>query len=200
MGAAGRGWAALPNSLTLLRLGASPLLPWLAFADRRPAFNVLATGLLLTDVLDGWLARALGVASDLGRNLDTAADWVFYPCFGLGALVALRGFFGAHRLLAAALAVLLVLPSLFGLAWRRRVLPLHLLSARVLGFCFGLFLLTGLWLAPRIELAFVVLAAAAVRDAEECAVVVLIEDAGDHGVRTLGELLRRRRSRRRRSR
>jgi CDP-diacylglycerol---glycerol-3-phosphate 3-phosphatidyltransferase len=185
--------AALPNSLTLLRLGLSPLLGYLVAVDRRQAFCLLAGALLLTDALDGFLARALAVASDFGRRLDTYADWVFYPFFGLGGLCLLRGFFSAHRLLTGALLVLLVAPPLLGLARWRRILPLHLTTARLQGVIFGVFLLAGLWLRPSLALAYLLLAVALVRTVEESAVIFLLGGPEEAGVRSLAELLRRRR-------
>lgn len=66
-------FSALPNGLSLVRLAiglAFPLLP----VEWRLAMVVLA---ILTDLLDGPLARWLDVESDLGRMLDPVADKVF---------------------------------------------------------------------------------------------------------------------------
>ncbi len=68
-----------PLSLTGLRLLLAPLLLWLAYRwPSGPAFIAcLVTG-LLSDVLDGVVARRLGVATPLVRRMDSGTDVVFY--------------------------------------------------------------------------------------------------------------------------
>ncbi len=69
-------WHRLPNALSLLRIAlAAALLP-AALLHRRGLFLVLLAGALLTDALDGFLARHFGVTSDLGRLLDSLGDYV----------------------------------------------------------------------------------------------------------------------------
>ena len=43
-----------------------------------PEFILIYTLVGLTDVLDGWLARKTGTASDFGARLDSIADLLFY--------------------------------------------------------------------------------------------------------------------------
>ena len=77
--AAGRGVriAALPNLLTLFRVG---LVPVLVVALMRPGVGprALAAGAFLvacvTDFFDGWLARRRGITTALGQLLDPLAD------------------------------------------------------------------------------------------------------------------------------
>ena len=63
-------WNWLPNGLTILRLVAGVMLPWLP-ADW--LFTVLlAAG--FTDLIDGWIGRLLGAASHFGQIADPIAD------------------------------------------------------------------------------------------------------------------------------
>lgn len=65
----------LPNLLSVSRLASAVLLLAVALAHLpRTLFLALLGGALLTDVLDGYLARRLGAESDLGRKLDSWAD------------------------------------------------------------------------------------------------------------------------------
>ena len=102
-GAAGSGrlLSLLPHWLTGLRLATAPLLWWL-IVDYRFGAALLCVGFaMVTDVLDGWLARLFGSSSRLGAYFDTVTDflvitagyWAFahlgvYPAWLVG-LIAL---------------------------------------------------------------------------------------------------------------
>ena len=64
----------LPNAITLGRLLSVPVLAWFAYREMYFAFTALLIPSLASDVLDGWLARRLGVVSALGTALDSIAD------------------------------------------------------------------------------------------------------------------------------
>ena len=78
----------IPLALTIFRICSAPVLLWLAALGRERVFLWLAIAALLSDVLDGALARRLGAASETGRLLDSWAD----------LLIALVSFAGATLL------------------------------------------------------------------------------------------------------
>jgi cardiolipin synthase (CMP-forming) len=66
----------LPNLLSLARLAIAPYLFWLLWREH---FNLALVAILvaaITDGLDGYLARRLGVSSRTGEMLDPIADKV----------------------------------------------------------------------------------------------------------------------------
>ncbi len=66
----------LPNWLSTLRIVLAPAALTAALAGSKPWFaGLLAVG-LLTDAVDGFLARRLKAETDFGRKLDSAADYV----------------------------------------------------------------------------------------------------------------------------
>ncbi len=74
--------ATLPHLLSLFRLASMPALLVLAWTGRDYGFVALLAAMLLSDVLDGWLARHLGVESELGARLDSCGDlatWLSLP-------------------------------------------------------------------------------------------------------------------------
>src|SRR5450755_2925020 len=67
----------LPNLLTFARVLAIPFLVWLLDAPsplRGFWASIVFTAAAITDMLDGYLARKLGVVSVLGKFLDPLAD------------------------------------------------------------------------------------------------------------------------------
>ncbi len=80
----------IPNIISALRLAATPVLVALAYFGQREAFAWLLVAALLSDILDGAIARYFGFTSELGARLDSMADlllfgvaaygiWVFHP-------------------------------------------------------------------------------------------------------------------------
>lgn len=66
----------LPNLLSGLRIALVPALLTAAIAGSRLWFLFLLAVSVATDALDGFFARRLNAYSDLGRKLDSAADYV----------------------------------------------------------------------------------------------------------------------------
>jgi cardiolipin synthase (CMP-forming) len=100
-----------PNALTLLRVGAIPLVVAAYFLP--PAYGGwLMWGLFLvasiTDFFDGWLARRLGLTSAFGAMLDPIADKLLVVTVLF--LLARSGWLGTGGLLAA---IVIVLRELF---------------------------------------------------------------------------------------
>jgi phosphatidylglycerophosphate synthase len=66
----------IPNLLSLLRLACAPVMLAVAWVGgSRIVFLALLGVMLLTDALDGFLARRWGAESDLGRRLDSWGDY-----------------------------------------------------------------------------------------------------------------------------
>ncbi len=75
----------LPNVISAVRVALVPLLFWLALNGRSNDFLIVLAVSLLTDGLDGFLARRLGQVTTLGSHLDSWADLATYAVmlFGL---------------------------------------------------------------------------------------------------------------------
>ena len=66
----------VPNLLSALRIALMPAVLLTAVGGSRRWFVGLLIAALLTDALDGFLARRLHAESDLGRKLDSWADYL----------------------------------------------------------------------------------------------------------------------------
>jgi cardiolipin synthase len=85
---ASRRIVTLPNLVTLVRLACLPLFLWLLFGqEEREAAAWLLGGLGITDWIDGYLARHLNQASELGKVLDPVADRLLFFVGAGGILI-----------------------------------------------------------------------------------------------------------------
>lgn len=85
-----RGWVRhAPNSVSAARIAAAPLLLYFALRGNEAGFTWVLVPALLSDIVDGWLARTLRLQSKLGALLDSIGDalllctsifgiWVFH--------------------------------------------------------------------------------------------------------------------------
>jgi phosphatidylglycerophosphate synthase len=65
----------VPNTISMLRIALVPVLLWLAWT-RQPAFAYVLAVSLLSDILDGYLARRLNQQTRLGAQLDSWGDFL----------------------------------------------------------------------------------------------------------------------------
>lgn len=123
----------IPLALTIFRICSAPVLMILAALGRERFFLWLAIAALLSDVLDGALARRLGASSETGRLLDSWADLLIALVSFAGATLlwpdTMRQEAGYFALILAAL----VIPNAWGLLRFRRLLGYHTLSAKTSG-------------------------------------------------------------------
>jgi phosphatidylglycerophosphate synthase len=123
----------VPNVLTLSRLAAAPLLLLLAAADASAAFLTLLAYALLSDVIDGPIARRWGQASSRGATLDSWADCALYLTVPWGVLL-LKPWVAATE--TASVMVVIggyVLPITSGALKFGRLTAYHTAAAKVSG-------------------------------------------------------------------
>ena len=154
----------IPTALTVFRLLSAPVLIVLAWMGKERFFLWLAIAAMLSDVLDGALARRLGASSETGRLLDSWADLLIALVSFVGATLlwpdTMRAEAGYFALVLAAL----VIPNAWGLLRFRRLLGYHTLSAKGSGVLLAvgaIALFTGLTPIPFRLASFVELAVAA---------------------------------------
>ena len=82
-------WRYIPNGISLARIGAALVLLTATLEQNRRLFQWLLVACILSDILDGWIARRFDWTSHLGAFLDSAGDvlvqlvaigglWTFY--------------------------------------------------------------------------------------------------------------------------
>ena len=72
------GFWNLPNSLTVLRIALVPVMVWLLREQPTNTEEIVSViifvGAMITDIIDGWLARRWDLVSPVGAYLDPLAD------------------------------------------------------------------------------------------------------------------------------
>ena len=97
---------------------------------------------LVTDALDGWIARHFHLETEFGARLDSLADIGTYFAAFLGFVILERDFVWAHIVAWGALFAFKVIPHGVSI-WRfGRSTSLHLYSSKATGYVQGIFVFT----------------------------------------------------------
>lgn len=123
----------IPLALTIFRICSAPVLVVLAALRQERWFIGLAVAALLSDVLDGALARRLGAASETGRLLDSWADLLIALVAFVGATLLWPDTMRQEALYFALVLAALVAPNAYALLRFRRLLGYHTISAKASG-------------------------------------------------------------------
>jgi len=79
----------IPNLLSIYRLVVFPVLVFAILKQQEQLFSFLFFISLITDILDGWIARTFHMESELGAKLDSWADTLTYIA-GFWAIFSLK--------------------------------------------------------------------------------------------------------------
>jgi len=123
----------IPLALTIFRICSAPVLVVLAGMGRDRYFLGLAVAALLSDAIDGTLARRLGAASETGRLLDSWADLLIALTSFVGATLLWPETMRREALYFALVLAALVMPNAYALVRFRRLLGYHTMSAKASG-------------------------------------------------------------------
>lgn len=134
----------IPNLLTFIRLLAGPLYLVLGVVPAQTSQVILLSSAVLTDIIDGKLARLWNTSSGIGAALDTTADKVFILC--LLMKIALGGLLPWWTFWLVALQYLLI--AVEGSLYLRKfsMMPIPDLAARLSSLCAALTVITGILL------------------------------------------------------
>jgi cardiolipin synthase (CMP-forming) len=132
----------IPNAISCARLLATPVLLAAALFHHRQLFTWLLLACLLSDILDGFIARLFNLRSRLGATLDSTADMIVLLLSAAGLFVFQRDFLLAHGATLLALVALYVAEVVAAL-WRYgRISSFHTILIRVAAYVQGVFLIS----------------------------------------------------------
>ncbi len=126
-----------PNLLSGGRLALTPVLLALAWHGRATVFLSCLAIALLSDALDGWLARRLPGGSNLGTRLDSWADIALCLGVPLGVWWLWPDLVRREAAFVGAVVACYAVPALFALLKYRRLPSYHTRTAKLAGVLMG---------------------------------------------------------------
>jgi len=129
----------VPNVLSFYRLISFPLILYLGIMHIERPFVVLFAINLVTDVLDGMIARFFNLQTEFGAKLDSIADFGTYILAIVGVFVFKESEFAPHMSSFLVFIGLFFGSYLLTLIKFRRFPSLHLYSWKIGGYIQGFF-------------------------------------------------------------
>jgi cardiolipin synthase (CMP-forming) len=129
----------VPNALSIARILSAPVLAVLAARGLEAAFTWVLVPALLSDIVDGLIARAFDLRSRLGALLDSVADTLllFAACYGIW--VFHPGVFADHAVTGAAFLGAWLAENVAALLRYGRLSSFHTYLSKLAGYLLGIF-------------------------------------------------------------
>lgn len=132
----------IPNILSGWRLLSFPVLIYFIFTDNRSAFILLLSINLITDILDGLIARIFKLQTNFGARLDSLADMGTYIAAFTAFIVLEWPFVSSKAVAFSVLIIMWILPQLISIIRFRKPPHFHLWSNKFAGYVQGIFIFT----------------------------------------------------------
>jgi CDP-diacylglycerol--glycerol-3-phosphate 3-phosphatidyltransferase len=129
----------IPNILSFYRLISFPVLLYFAINRIERVFVVLLIINLVTDILDGFIARKFNMQTELGARLDSIADIGTYILAITGIFIFKIDDFSPYLTSFLVFIALFVFSNLLSLLKFKRFPSLHLYSWKIGGYIQGFF-------------------------------------------------------------
>ena len=135
-------WRQLPNAISSARLLATPVLLFAAVARHADLFRWLLLACMLSDILDGLIARIFHLRSPLGARLDSIADMIVFG-IGMFGLYVFQAEVLVRHWLPLGLIVGLYVVEAAGALWRYgKISSFHTILVRIAAYAQGIFVMS----------------------------------------------------------
>jgi CDP-diacylglycerol--glycerol-3-phosphate 3-phosphatidyltransferase len=129
----------LPNAISLYRLLSFPFLLYLVFTSNESLFATLLCINLVSDAVDGIIARTFKLQTEFGARLDSLADWGTYILAFVGIYNFKMPDHGNDFWLLYPFIGLIVFYNILSFFKFRRLPSLHLYSTKMGGYFQGIY-------------------------------------------------------------
>ncbi len=135
-------WRNTPNAISIARLCAAPVLLASVLLGHVEIFKWLLLACLLSDILDGLIARTFHLTSKLGASLDSLADLLTMFIGLVGVVVFQRPFVSGHYP-EVLLVMVFYVGEMIASLWRYgKVSSFHTLLDRIAAYMAGIFVMS----------------------------------------------------------
>ena len=131
----------IPNFLSLYRLLTFPVIAFLGFEEHQDLFALLLCINLLTDILDGFIARTFDMETAIGARLDSLADIGTYILAIYGLIAFKWDVLEPHLPVFLAFLGFYAATLVFSFVKFRKFTSFHLYSSKIGGYLQGSFFL-----------------------------------------------------------
>jgi cardiolipin synthase (CMP-forming) len=129
----------IPNIISLYRLAIDPVILWFIIAGNERLFSIFLIINLLSDALDGFLARKLKQETEIGAKLDGFADNFTYVLAFIGIFVFKMDDIRPHLISFIVMITMLVSTVIVSLIKFRKFPSYHLYTTKAGGYIEGIF-------------------------------------------------------------
>jgi phosphatidylglycerophosphate synthase len=179
------------NGLTLYRLCAAPVLAYLIFTGNLQLFKWLLPVSFFTDLLDGYLARKLHVATALGAMLDSIADDINIVVAVTGAFIFKPEFIKEQMITLIIMFALFLLQMAYAFYRYKRLSSFHTYFAKLAALLQGVFLILLFLQGEAAHYLFYAAAIITILDLVEEIIIVYLLPEWETNVKGLYWILRR---------
>jgi cardiolipin synthase len=130
----------VPNALSVYRMIALPFIVHSIVTNNKQLYITLLSINLITDILDGLIARTFKLETELGAKLDSFADIGTYIMAFAGMIILENEFVSEHGVAFSLIIGMYVLPQLISVVRFLRPTSFHLYSSKALGYIQGIFI------------------------------------------------------------
>ncbi len=135
-----KGILNIPNILSFYRILSFPFVMYFALSGYENIFVILLAINLITDILDGFIARRFNMQTELGARLDSIGDIGVYISAITGIFMFKANDFTPHLISFYIFLALFISSNILFLVKFKRLPSLHLYSWKIGGYIQGFFL------------------------------------------------------------
>jgi cardiolipin synthase len=129
----------IPNMITSYRLLMVPVILYFAISGREKLFAIFLVINLLTDIVDGYIARRFKMETEIGAKLDSFADNFSYVLAFIGFFIFKMDDFRPHIVSFSIFISMLLLTVIVPLIKFRKFPSFHLYITKIGGYIQGAF-------------------------------------------------------------
>ena len=126
--------------LSAYRIAALPFITYTIIKGDKDLYIQLLSINLITDILDGFIARSFKLDTEFGARLDSLADIGTYLMAFSGMIFLETDFVCQYKTAFLLLMILYITPQVISLIRFRRTTSLHLYSSKITGYVQGIFI------------------------------------------------------------